>query len=95
MEKLAKDSANKTERETWIRQFADTVSAAYESGAYPQGVQRLRSMLGNLKSGRDSEDLIASLTFRYHTADYSRSLQVPNALLKDSSEMAEGPEAIC
>jgi thiol-disulfide isomerase/thioredoxin len=79
LEKLAEDSAKQSEREIWIRQFADTVSAAYQSGAYPQGVQRMRSMLGNLKSGRDSEDLIAFLTFRYYTADYSRTLQAPNA----------------
>ena len=79
LEELAEESVNRSERETWIRQFADTVSAAFESGAYPQGVQRLRSMLGNLETGRDSKDLIAFLTFRYYTADYSRTLQVPNA----------------
>ncbi len=78
LEELAKQSVNRTEREIWIRQFADTISAAYESGAYPQGVQRLRSMLGDLKSGSDSQDLIAFVTFRYHTADYSRTLQTPN-----------------
>ena len=79
LEELAKKSVKPKERETWIRQFADTVSAAFQSGEYPQGAQRLRSMLGNLKPGRDSDDLIAFLTFRYRTADYSRTLQAPNA----------------
>ncbi len=79
LEKLAKNSVNQQERETWIRQFADTVSAAFQSGEYPQGVERMRAMLDDLRAGRDSNDLIAFVTFRYQTANYSRDLQAPNA----------------
>ncbi len=79
LEKLAKQSVSQKERETWIRQFADTVSAAYQSGDYPQGVERLRAMLSSLRTDTDSTDLIAFVTFRYQTAQYSHNLQAPNA----------------
>lgn len=79
LEKLAQKSVNQKERETWIRQFADTVSAAFQSGEYPQGVQRLGAMLNSLTAGRDSNDLIAFVTFRYRTAEYSRNLQATDA----------------
>lgn len=42
VEKLIELSANRTERDTWVRQLADTLSVAAQTGAYPAGTKRLR-----------------------------------------------------
>ncbi len=42
VEKLIESSANRTERDTWVRQLVDTLSVAAQTGAYPAGVKRLR-----------------------------------------------------
>lgn len=42
VEKLVESSANRTERDTWVRQLVDTLSVAAQTGAYPAGTKRLR-----------------------------------------------------
>ncbi len=42
VEKLIESSANRTERDTWVRQLVDTLSVAAQTGAYPEGSKRLR-----------------------------------------------------
>ena len=79
LEQLATQAATPQERNTWMRQFADSVSAAAQSGDYPQGPGRLRSVQQRLKSNGAPEDLQAYVQFRYLTADYGRQLQEPEA----------------
>ena len=67
------------DRQTWVRQFADTVSAAVQTGQYPSGVQRLGSMIRQLESEKAGDDLIAYVKFRHMTAEYGQSIQKPNA----------------
>ena len=59
----------------WIRQLADMVSAAVQSGEYPEGVKRLESLFERLKKGGKDEDLMAYVRFRQLMADYGLSIQ--------------------
>ena len=65
------------DRELWLRQLADTVSAATQSGEYPGGVQRLTELKEKLGKNKASEDLQAYVEFRALTAEYGDKIQKP------------------
>ena len=44
LQSLIERSADAGERETWVRQLVDTVSMAVQTGAYPEGIERLRDV---------------------------------------------------
>lgn len=64
LEKLVAESPSEKERTDWIRQLADTVNAATQSGEYPDGVERLRAFARRLKSDNASDNDLAYVTFR-------------------------------
>ncbi len=78
LEQLASAANNAEEREQWVRQLADTVSAAAQSGTYAAGVPRLAKLFEQVNKS-DSEGLAAYVKFRYLTAEYGQSLTSPNA----------------
>ena len=78
LEKLAKIAGDEQERETWIRQLADTVSAAVQSGQYTGGVDRLKK-LADRYANDANKDLAAYLYFRWMSAEYAASLNQPEA----------------
>ena len=74
---LINASSSREERSQWVRQFSDTVSAAVQSGEFPEGVQRLQALV---KSSADySADDRAYVQFRLLTAGYSTALSAPDA----------------
>lgn len=79
IEKIAGQAATLEDRGNWVRQFADTVSAAVQSGEYPAGVQRLKSLLDKLRKDKDAAPLVPYVKFQYMTAAYGQKLQKPNA----------------
>lgn len=79
LEQLAAAAGSDEERRGWRRQLADTVSAAVQSGGFPDGIARLNELYDKLKGESGGEDLAAYVKFRALTADYGQSLQEPNA----------------
>jgi thiol-disulfide isomerase/thioredoxin len=79
LEKLAAESDTLKERDTWVRQFADTVSAATQSGQFPGGVVRLKKILDGLDPQRDGQDLVAFVKFRFLSSEYAEQMQKPDA----------------
>jgi len=75
VEQIAERAGSPSDRVMWIRQFADMVSAAVQSGEYPEGVKRLESLFERLKKGGKDEDLMAYVRFRQLMADYGLSIQ--------------------
>jgi thiol-disulfide isomerase/thioredoxin len=94
LEQLADATSDGAERTNWIRQYADTISAAVQSDAFPDGVNRLKAYYEKLaKTPRDS-DLAAYVKFRYLTAEYGQSLQQKDAdFAKIQSHWMENLEA--
>ena len=74
---LISASTSSGERSQWVRQFSDAVSAAVQSGEFPEGVQRLRALAG--ASADYSADDRAYVQFRLLTAGYSVALSAPDA----------------
>jgi len=64
------------DRSLWIRQLADTVSAAVPTGEYPEGVARLKQLQAKLSG---DSDLQAYIEFRIMRADYGRQINAPKA----------------
>ena len=75
LERLVKAAATAEDRTLWIRQYAETISAAVQSGAFPDGVKRLETLLAQVAKLPDSGDLVAYIKFRHMTAAYNLSLQ--------------------
>jgi peroxiredoxin len=78
IEKLAA-STEGDDRVIWLKQFADTMSSAAQSGAYSAGVQRLEKLGSKLKSEGEDKEIRAYVRFRFLTAQYGLELQDPKA----------------
>jgi thiol-disulfide isomerase/thioredoxin len=79
LEQLADEAKDPGDRAQWIRQLADTVGVAVQSGAYPGGAQRLETLENKLKSQNADEELQAYVNFRRMSSAYGQSLQSPDA----------------
>lgn len=79
LEKLVSSADTPAERTTWIRQFADTVSAATQTGDYPAGAKRLNDFVSKLSTVNPSKDDVAYVVFRALTAEHNLSMQDPDA----------------
>ncbi len=79
LERLAKLADSTEDYATWIRQLADTVSAAVQTGTYPDGVARLKLLVGRLESDKADGMLVAYVKYRFMTAEYGQSLQAADA----------------
>ncbi len=79
LEKLISASSSDEDKSTWIKQFADTVNAAAQTGEYPDGVKRLSEMQTKLASVTKNKDDLAYLTYRTITADYTQKIQKTDA----------------
>jgi thiol-disulfide isomerase/thioredoxin len=67
------------QRSLWIRQYTETVSAAVQSGAYPDGVGRLHALLAKVSQLAGGEELIPYVKQRLLTAEYNRDIVAPDA----------------
>ena len=79
LEQLAEKAATAEDRDTWTRQYVDSVAAAVQSGGYPDGVGRLQKLSEKLGKDSGDSDLAAYVKFRFLSAEYGRSLAQPSA----------------
>ena len=75
LEEIARQAKSRQDRTMWLRQLADMLSAAVQSGKYPEGVKRLKSLFEKLQKNKADKDLAAYVRFRQLTAEYGLSLQ--------------------
>ena len=78
IEKLVAASSG-DERSSWIRQFADTVSASAQTGEFPKGIERLYDFVAKLNDASVPQNDIAYVVFRTLTADNNIKMQDPKA----------------
>ncbi len=79
LEQLAAAAEKPQDKAQWYQQLADTVSAAAQSGSYPEGVEQLKKLYEKLESNAATKSVAAYVKFRYLAADYGVSLQAKNA----------------
>ncbi len=86
LEQLVTQSQTAEERDAWLRQLADGISAAVQSGGYPDGVARLKQVAEKIKAAASGSNLAAYLEFRYLSAVYAVALTQPEADLAQVQE---------
>ena len=69
------DDIGEKDRPQWIRQFADAISAAAQTGAYPSGVDKLKALVDKLAASESDAALVPYVKYRYLQADYGAKLQ--------------------
>lgn len=67
---LAKSFAEKSERDNWLKQLADSVSAAAQEGSFPDGIEYLKSLEKELLATGDSDEIAAYFEFHRMSAEY-------------------------
>lgn len=66
-------------KENWIRQLADALSGAIQSGEMPNGMPELTRLASEIEGKLAGTDLAAYVRFRELTAQYTRQFQDPKA----------------
>jgi tetratricopeptide (TPR) repeat protein len=70
MKSLANSFEGADERAQWIKQLADSVSAAAQEGSFPDGIAYLQGLEAELSEKNEAEDLLAYLQFHRMAAEY-------------------------
>lgn len=79
LEQLAQNASSAEERENWLRQLANGITASVQSGGYAAGVEQLKSLYEKLQGQAADAELAAHVEFLYLSAQYSQRLQQPEA----------------
>ena len=75
VEKVADGAGSPDDRAMWLRQLADTVSAAVQAGTYPDGAKRLGELYEKLAKNESDKNLAAHVRYRQLFSDYGLSFQ--------------------
>jgi TolA-binding protein/peroxiredoxin len=75
LEQLADSANTPQDKAQWLRQLADTVSAATQAGHFPGGVEKLKAWAEKEAAAGGADSLSAYFKYRYLTAEYTLSLQ--------------------
>lgn len=78
VERIA-DASSGDDRGLWIRQLADTISAAAQSGEYPEGLERLKQLRDKLAKDSAGEQLTAYVDFRVLMTEYGSAVRSSKA----------------
>jgi len=72
--RLALEAEEEVDSLNWSRQFADSITAAFQSGDYPIGLEKLNEFATELKQSKKSSEAVALVTYRYINADFGAKL---------------------
>ncbi|HEY1067202.1 MAG TPA: redoxin family protein [Pirellulales bacterium] len=78
IEQLIAEAQTPEEKTAWAKQAADLISAAVQTGQYPDGIARLQALSTKMKTA-GNENLAAYADFRGILADYAVTMSKPDA----------------
>ena len=79
LEQIAAAAKTADERGMWLRQLADMISAAVQSGTCADGAERLKTLFDKLQKNEADKNLAGYVKFRQLTAAYVLTMQAPKA----------------
>lgn len=79
LEQIIKVVEDKEDRDVWVRQYAETVSAAWQAGTFTDGNQRLERLQTQLSKLPEAADLVAFVKLKQMTSAYNLSAMKPDA----------------
>lgn len=71
LQKLVVANKGTDQMELWVKQFADSVSSAAQSGEYPEGVSMLRQLESQLSNMPKGKELAPYIAYRLISTDYT------------------------
>jgi thiol-disulfide isomerase/thioredoxin len=71
LSQLVAMSKSEEERNQWMRQMIDSITSAVQIGAFPEGLDRLKSLEAELKDAKPKSVMIPYVTYRRLLADYT------------------------
>ncbi len=86
LEKLIAASDTEEDVRTWVHQFADTVSAAIQSGEFPAGLKRLNEIASILNRAEKTRPYVSYVVFRAIGSKYFEAISQPNANYQSAEE---------
>lgn len=75
LRRLVASSDTTEDREQWQKQIADGIAAGVQSDTYTDGLEQLKLMLADIEKKTPKSSLVAYLTYRIMTAEYSLKLR--------------------
>lgn len=87
MEQIAGQAPKAEERTVWMRQLADMILAAVQSGAYPDGPKRLQSLFEKFSKDPADKGLAPYFKFRQLGAEYGQAIQAEGTEGKDFNKI--------
>jgi peroxiredoxin len=75
LRRLVASSDTTEDREQWQKQIADGIAAGVQSDTYTDGLEQLKLMLAEIEKKSPKSSLVAYLTYRIMTAEYSLKLR--------------------
>lgn len=72
------DAVEPKEKSLWNKQLADAIAAGVQTGQYPDGLARLKTLAEKLAANKEDVDTAAFVTYRAMQAEYAASMQGPN-----------------
>jgi thiol-disulfide isomerase/thioredoxin len=92
LEQIAERATTAEDQAQWLRSLAETLSAAVQTGSYPEGLERLKALGEKLASQEGGADLAAYVKFRHLTAEYNQKLQDGEDFLKSQKKWLQNLE---
>ena len=75
LEKMADEAGKPEDRAVWLRQLADMIGAAVQTGAFPDGDKRLQSLFEKVQRSDQDRPLAGRIRWAQLTAEYGLAVQ--------------------
>lgn len=79
LQKLVVANKGTDQMELWVKQFADSISSAAQSGEYAEGVAKLRQLESQLSNMPKGKELVPYVAYRLISTDYTIKSVAPKA----------------
>lgn len=79
LSKLVELSESPKAKNQWLKQMADGLAAAVQTGQYSQGLQQLKSLEQDLRRSRPNAEVLPYVTYRRLLAEYTLKVQQADA----------------
>ncbi len=79
LQKLVVANKGTDQMELWVKQFADSISSAAQSGEYAEGVAKLRQLESQLTNMPKGKELVPYVVYRLISTDYTVKSVAPKA----------------
>ena len=86
LRQMASNAKTQKDQTLWIRQLADTLATAAQTGDYPTGLKKLQDLYSELAKQSKESDLTGYVKYRAMTTDYSLNLQRDDAKFEEIQE---------